>query len=83
MGHLSFVESWTILKIEIIWEIIKYIKKKKKIHQISTNKTSNKNCIRYLNLSLIMKKDVFIRVLQYNEKISVNYPHNCRQNGTR
>lgn len=46
------------------------IKFQQKLHKISKSKLNyEKRCVH--------------TCFQYNEKISVNYPHNCRQNGTR
>lgn len=63
----SFIESyssdWT-LKIKVIWEIRKYIK-------FQRIKYQRKDCIRYLNLSLIAKKDVFIRVFSITRRFQL------------
>lgn len=63
----SFIESyssdWT-LKIKVIWEIRKYIK-------FQRIKYQRKDCIRYLNLSLIAKKDMFIRVFSITRRFQL------------
>lgn len=65
--NTSFIESyssdWT-LKIKVIWEIRKYIK-------FQRIKYQRKDCIRYLNLSLIAKKDVFIRVFSITRRFQL------------